>query len=488
MSHRNHCPMGFLLAVLTTLSATACGRRHETPQPKPTPRGPAAQVTVREVPLGAQMDNVPTESFVVSPDGRRLAFAVAAGGRWAVVVDGAKGTEYEQVQYFHRGFSPDGRHFAYAAQKQGQWVVVQDGVEDRESWKHVSDVCYSPTGQLLYLSGKGEAMHLIDGTAGEYQEVMSIVTRTFTTDGMKSSGGALVFSPDGKRRALIASKDGKQYFAVVDGVQGKPYSQFSSLPAFSRNGRSVLYTVQAKGRMMQVVDGVEGPAWDEVKDAIFSADGARAAYAARKGTKWRVVVDGREMDPADDVRSLAFSPDGKSLAYCAKAGAKWRVVRDGQAIAEHDEADGTAFGPSGQLVYTAKTGKRWRLVAGTSSHPEFDSVGTPVFSLDGKHLAYPAQSGEKWRVVADGTPGREYAYVREVVFNGDGTHWATLARRGENNEKNVLVVDNLEAPVEFGVLGQAMVVFGDPTHLHVIVSKGKTFARLEATVVETIKP
>ena len=111
-----------------------------------------------------------SESFTVSPDGRRVAYAARMGGKRMVVVDGAEGKLYDNVAA--PIFSPGGKRVAYGALMGDKRLVVVDGAE----------------GKLYDGIGKGDP----------------------------------IFNPDGKRVAYGARMGNKQ-MVVVDGEEGKRY-------------------------------------------------------------------------------------------------------------------------------------------------------------------------------------------------------------------------------------------------------------------------
>ena len=135
-----------------------------------------------------------TSPPIFSPDSRRVAYAAMVrgkapcivpgdfagthrGGKWAVVVDGVEGKEYDDVQDV--GFSPDTSRLTYAARRDKKWVVVEEVVEGKE----YDDIF------LANLAGLASAQ---------------------------------VLSPDGKHAAYMA-KRGNKWLLVVDGVERKEY-------------------------------------------------------------------------------------------------------------------------------------------------------------------------------------------------------------------------------------------------------------------------
>jgi hypothetical protein len=72
-----------------------------------------------------------------------------------------------------------------------------------------------------------------------------------------------VFSPDSKRVAY-GVRAGKGWFAVVDGVEGKPYEAMGVYPVFSPNSTHVAYGANVGSKWFVVLDGVEGAEYDDV--------------------------------------------------------------------------------------------------------------------------------------------------------------------------------------------------------------------------------
>jgi hypothetical protein len=69
------------------------------------------------------------DSFIVSPDARRVAYVSKANDRQSVVVDGKKGQPYDGIGQNSLTFSPDSKRIAYGAGIEGKQLVILDGVE-----------------------------------------------------------------------------------------------------------------------------------------------------------------------------------------------------------------------------------------------------------------------------------------------------------------------------------------------------------------------
>jgi S1-C subfamily serine protease len=187
--------------------------------------------------------------------------------------------------------------------------------------------------------------------------------------------------------------------------------------------RTSLLQHAPRGKPLVVVDGKEGPEYDQIVGPVFSPDGKRLAYAACRGSGWRVVVDGGEGKEYLQVSTPVFSPDSKRVAYLA-SGEGMRVVADGIEGKSYPFIDQLAFSPDGKrLAYVAtRVGKGTCVVVEGEEEGEYVFVRGLVFSPDGKRLAYEARKGTKMLLVVDGRVERECEVggFDHITFSPDG--------------------------------------------------------------------
>lgn len=112
-----------------------------------------------------------------SPDSKHYAYSAFSDGKWCMVVDGAEGKKYENVEYFadvhSEVFSPDSKHISYAVVSNQKSFIVLDSKEIEGGYHKVA---FSPDGKhIAYVIRKSEHAHFVvrDGKAGDEYEIVS---------------------------------------------------------------------------------------------------------------------------------------------------------------------------------------------------------------------------------------------------------------------------------------------------------------------------
>lgn len=305
---------------------------------------------------GKQYDSM-LSTIIFSPDSKRVAYLALSGNQTAVVVDG------EENLYHAAGvpiFSPDSKHMAYTITRGVKQFVTLDG---KELELEAAGLVFSPDSSRWAYSS-------INAYVGD---PVYIVLNNKTLDlGNDGAIYGLYFSPDSQRFAFdmrIGPSAYGSHRVVVDEVYGKEY-QFPGVGKviFSSDSRHVAYWAKSDGEgFFVVLDGIEGKNYSEVRDPIFSPDSNYTAYAARSNDGWRVVMNGNEGSNYTEVWGLTFSPDSKHLAYVARASRDGKdmqfVVVDGKEGKQYLHEwygqgilYGPVFSPDGKLVYVANDG------------------------------------------------------------------------------------------------------------------------------------
>jgi len=380
----------------------------------------AGEVCVQE--LGKVPRPFDTRLFV-SPNGQRLAYILKLGGKEALVCDGKQGPAWHSIGNVGP-FSRDSKRLPYQARTDGRAYTLSlfAGEED-----------------------KAAAMNGKDGPG--HKDVNH-----------KPS------SPDQKRFAYIATDDKGKKFVVLNGQALKAYEAVWSL-VFSPDGKRVAFTARRDGKAMVVCDGKEGPHYPEVFYPMFSPDGKSLAYWARNAhlKKWFVIWDEKEMTQLNGEPQLAFSPDGRALA-CAtySGGGLYRFTETVESLAAgHDHASPPGFSPDSRHIACAlgKDMRWWVCVDGKSLAGKYDpenvicwdgptgggtsmTLDSPGFSADGRHVYWkgfrrppgnlPLGNREHF-IVCDGFegPSHEVLWI-PADFRNNAKRLRYVVRDGEN--------------------------------------------------------
>ncbi len=358
---------------------------------------------------------LPSDFFVFSPDGRKVAFIVHKEDREAIVINGEVGPEFENVE--HPCFSPDGRRFIYKAREDGKEFVIIDGKKG-EKFDRVDVPIFSPDGRrIAYIAGKDflwikKCMWVVDGEKGKKFDML----------------GLILFSWDGKKFVYHARKGRKEYI-VVNGNKVEKFDRVICCLTLSPDGKRLAYFTTGKdGKQFVVIDGKKGEKFDGVDFITFSPDGKRIAYRAREGDKHFMVIDGKKGEVFDEVGRPIFSPDGKRIAYVAG-----EVV--GGSKVDKESGPGMGGAPLGMGIPMMGPGmmggreerRKYFMVIDGKKGEKFDEVGKPVFSPDGKRIAYRVREGDKWFIIVDGKKGEKFDKVGDPVFSPDGRRIAYVA-------------------------------------------------------------
>jgi hypothetical protein len=236
-----------------------------------------------------------------------VAAAIAYGANDAGYESGIRLSEGALKSFRARSFgvsspsvSPDGRHVAYAARRgKTDYVVVRDGDVSRSFESIPCNPVFGPDGRLVYVGVEGDKLVvMVDGerlNEFAWEGVDDCSVMTFTEGGhfvyAAAQGGHQYddgYTSRAKRRVFVDGKAGKEYdamavrnlqtlltgpelhlayevhndkyhndasFAVVDGLEGKPYDalmpyslQFSgekNVTYVARRGRKILRVTQS---------------------------------------------------------------------------------------------------------------------------------------------------------------------------------------------------------------------------------------------------
>lgn len=248
------------------------------------------------------------------------------------------------------------------------------------------------------------------------------------------------------------------------------------LVVMSADGNHLAIPTAKGSRQVVLIDGVEGPTFDEAGATMtagpipltvqFSPTGGHSAYVGKKSNTYTAVIDGKAAETVTTTKGLAgvnlsFSPpwqyrfnqDGSHLAYVVVNPDKTiSVLLDGAKGKGYKIIDFQQMIVRGKLVaYVVQEAEgKLRLVVGDKESPDYLQIMSLTATDDGAHYAFIGQRGRSFFVVKDGTEGPEYTVVTDLEMAPDGRiayqagKPASARPAGFAGEPRWLVVDGQE--------------------------------------------
>ena len=226
--------------------------------------------------------------------GQQLAYVASDLGGWQVVREGVPSAPFEAVMQGSLTFSPDGCFLAFVIAEGNQFRVVVKG-ELGPLYEGIGALRFGPDSQqLAYIVRKGGHQYLAlgDRLLGPFNAIADF------TLGPNRRLGMLVRSDDGWR-------------ALIDGQESEVFDNFSSIQ-FSQGGQYA-YAAERDGHWFIIRDGERSLAFSSVRQLTFAAE--LLFYEASWDSDNFVVADTLRGPSLEWVGRLIVSPDGLHLAY-----------------------------------------------------------------------------------------------------------------------------------------------------------------------------
>jgi hypothetical protein len=202
------------------------------------------------------------------------------------------------------------------------------------------------------------------------------------------------------------------------------------------------------GTATLVLDGLEGPPFDEISSVVVSTDGSSLAYVGRRGDAYSVIWGDRRFESPAKVDSLSLARFGGTLhiAWILHEAAGQSLVIDGQAGRGYEQIGSCMaydnIGAAKPLYgYEARSQGGWRYVVGEVETPAFTEVtlDSLVLSPEGGILGYAGSAKEGWYFYRGGAREGPYDYAEflRIGPGGDylgfgGMATASLVKQGES--------------------------------------------------------
>jgi hypothetical protein len=229
--------------------------------------------------------------LLVTPDHSRLVSIAERDGAQRVLTlfldrpeDVTRGREYESISWL--GIPSESPSLAYLADRPGGRVVVLD---DRDAPAPPEELVGYP---MARSDGKGCGVFVAANGAVTLREFF---VERGAREGTYDEAEMLTYAHEGREQHAYVARRGDRWFIVANGREGPAYDRVVT-PAFSPDGRRLVYRARQDGKRFVVVADAEGktirqhPAYEQVFPVQFTADGKSVAYGVKDGRQlaWKV--------------------------------------------------------------------------------------------------------------------------------------------------------------------------------------------------------
>jgi TolB protein len=259
-----------------------------------------ARAQTRAISLAYQVTHVDQASPAISPDGKKMVYAVAIEGKEQLFIGNLDGSESVQITHDSSNhdnpiWSPDGRKLVYASDKNGgEAIYIMDakgGGEERltdNQHQYIHPAWSADGTKIIYCST--DDLHPPQKNASEIYSIdlKGREVRTLITGGTNTYPS---WSPDGQKivfRKIIGDMNSEVFVANSDGTDQRNLSNnaaFDGWPAWSPDGTQIAFASNRDGNY---------------KIFIMNADGGNVRVLAD--------TEGRATEPR-------WSPDGKRVYF-----------------------------------------------------------------------------------------------------------------------------------------------------------------------------
>ena len=234
---------------------------------------------------------------VLSPDGKRFAYAKPVPGGIAAIIDGKQSLAYDAIGVME--FSPDSRRAFFVGVKNtiDNFVVI-DG-QEMPGQHTVKDFVFSQNGSRFGYEGYGQLgfTMVVDGKpSGKFLNVID---------------NSLAFSEDGKRSVYAACAQLSHCQVVED---GKTTNVPGLYPYMTRMPPHIVFS-----------------------PVLFSPDGTRLVFGYPGPNGTSIVINGQETVHGTNFSYHCFSPDSKHFAIAMWTSKGYSVFVDGKVGPAYDD-------------------------------------------------------------------------------------------------------------------------------------------------------
>lgn len=377
------------------------------------------------------------QDFTVSPDGKNYAYIANAGGqfknnrfgggKWFVVLNGKKNSEYDLVQKI--SFDPDnqlvfwgnkggvdnsyeffgGEWFLNYKEKESypfdeeqvlnpvfsfQKTIAYGGKKNKKFYwlvNHIQNEGFDKVGSFLFNPQKEDFAYI--GTEQNKSWVVFNGKRQGEFEKIKE----LAFSHDGQWLAYAGFKENKWFFVLNH--QKRFALPFMGKILFMEGSNFFALEGKDSSGAFIVINGKKGRSYDKIELLGFSKQGKYFFYKAQRGKEFFWVANQKELFKGPDVGLFLVSPYDNTFVFTGKIQSSWGLFVNGIQKIQGEGFEKIFFSPFNEIATIEKQEYQKRVWIDKQVGPTFDEIKYVVPNPNKKQWIYVAQEKEKWYFV-----------------------------------------------------------------------------------------